>query len=125
MWNFVIDGCVDGYSCLQTHMKVSTDNLAETSLRFFVDSIKEFGIPARVRVDGGNEFVHIETFMNSVFGNKMEIRCLRGKSVHNVRIERLWETPGRRFWINTDTSSCIWKNTIFWIPLSICVIGYF
>ena len=76
MWNFVIHECVDGYSRLQTHMKVSTDNLAETSLRFFVDSMKEFGIPARVRDDGGNEFVHIETFMNSVVGNNMEIRCL-------------------------------------------------
>ena len=47
-------------------------------------------IPGRVRVDGGSEFNHVERFMNTVVGNNQEIRCIRGKSVHNTRIERLW-----------------------------------
>ena len=84
-WNFVIHGCVDGFSRLQTHLDVSVDNYASTSLNHFVRSMREFGIPGRVRIDGGKEFNHVEKFMNQ--GDK---RCIRGKSVHNTRVERLW-----------------------------------
>lgn len=40
-----------------------------------------------MRADGGSEFNHIEKFMDGIDGSK---RLIRGKSVHNVRIERLW-----------------------------------
>ena len=86
-WKFVVHGCIDGYSRLITHLKVTTDNLASTALNFFFESTKEYGIPGRIRVDGGSEFNHIERFMNQLDGSK---RCFRGKSVHNTRIERLW-----------------------------------
>ena len=89
-WKFVIHGCVDGFSRLQVHLDVSVDNLASTSLSHFVSSMKEFAIPGRIRIDGGQEFNHIEKFMNDVVGHQREIRCIRGKSVHNTRIERLW-----------------------------------
>ena len=85
-WNFVVHGCIDGYSRLVTHLSVATNNFAETSLNLFTKGVEEYGIPSRIRVDGGSEFNHIETFMN-LSGN---VRCIRGKSVHNQRIERLW-----------------------------------
>ena len=86
-WNFVIHGSIDGYSRLVTHLNVSTDNLALTALEYFFASVKEYDIPSRVRVDGGSEFAHIEKFMNKLDGS---VRCIRGKSVHNRRIERHW-----------------------------------
>ena len=58
-----------------------------TSFNFFTSSLLEFGVPGKIRTDGGTEFAHIERFMNQIDGSK---RCHRGKSVHNQRIERLW-----------------------------------
>ena len=89
-WKFVIHGCVDGFSRLQMHLDISVDNLATTSLTHFLKSMKEFGIPSRIRVDGGKEYNHAEKFMNDIVGRQRERRCIRGKSVHNTRIERLW-----------------------------------
>ena len=86
-WNFVVNGCIDGLSRLVTHLGVSTNNLAITALNFFVSSVLEYGVPGRIRIDGGYEFNHVERFMNEIDGTK---RCIRGKSVHNQRIERLW-----------------------------------
>ena len=68
-------------------LNVSTNNFARTAFKFFEDALMEFSIPCMIRVDGGGEFNHNEKFMNSLTG---ELRCVRGKSVHNVRIERLW-----------------------------------
>ena len=86
-WNFVVNGCVDGLSRLVTNLGVSTNNLAITALNFFFSSVMEYGVPGRIRIDGGYEFNHVERFMNEIDGTK---RCIRGKSVHNQRIERLW-----------------------------------
>ena len=71
-----------------THLSVATDNTALTALEYFCDGIKEYGIPARIRIDGGTEFNHVEKFMNDIDSTT---RCMRGKSVHNQRIERLWK----------------------------------
>ena len=68
-------------------LEISTDNLAKTAFDFFKDAVSEYSIPGRIRIDGGSEFNFIESFMNQVDGTK---RCIRGKSVHNTRIERLW-----------------------------------
>ena len=87
-WNFVVNGCTDGFSRLVTHLDASTNNLAITALEYFFSSVLEYGVPGRIRVDGGSEFNHIEKFMNDLDGSK---RCIRGKSsVHNQRIECLW-----------------------------------
>lgn len=68
-------------------LNISTNNLAKTAFQFFESALLEYAVPGMIRVDGGGEFNHNERFMNSLDG---QIRCLRGKSVHNVRIERLW-----------------------------------
>ena len=53
----------------------------------FLSGVMEYGVPGKVRADGGSEFNHVAKFMNQVDGTE---RCIRGKSVHNERIERLW-----------------------------------
>ena len=87
-WNFVTYGCIDGKSRLVTHLGVSTNNEAMTALDYFFSSVIEFGIPGRVRADGGNEFSHIKRFMNQIDDT---VRFHAGKSVHNQRIERHWK----------------------------------
>lgn len=88
-WNFVIHGSIDGYSRFIPMLRVSINNLAKTALDFFFESIKSCGIPGRVRGDGGSEFNHVEAFMELANGESRG-SFLRGKSVHNQRIERLW-----------------------------------
>ena len=86
-WNFVTHGCIDGYSRLVTYLGVSTNNEAITAFNFFSSSVVEFGVPGRVRADGGREFTHIKRFMNQIDDTE---RFYAGKSVHNQRIERHW-----------------------------------
>ena len=70
-------------------MHLSTDNKAATALKVFIKSVKEYGIPSRIRLDGGTEFNHIEYLMNILNGENRG-SVMRGASVHNQRIERLW-----------------------------------
>ena len=86
-WNFLIDGCIDGYSRLVTHLEVAAKNLASTAYGYFKNSCVEHGVPSKIRIDGGSEFNHLEQFMNTL---DQEIRCFGEKSVRNVRIERHW-----------------------------------
>ena len=88
-WNFVINGCIDGYSRLVIYLKVHTNNLAKTMVADFVQGIKAFAVPSRVRADKGGEFVHICSAMNLLNGESHN-SFITGKSVHNIRIERLW-----------------------------------
>ena len=69
------------------YLRVHTNNLASTAFHDFSTAIRNFGVPSRVRADKGSEFVHIEKFMDRVNQRKSFIK---GKSVHNQRIERLW-----------------------------------
>ena len=55
----------------------------------FIKAIEGYGIPSRVRADKGGEFNHINRLMEAVNGQDRG-SFLKGKSVHNVRIERLW-----------------------------------
>ena len=78
---------MDGYSRHIMILEVTTDNLARTAFNFYKEAVTEFSIPSKIRIDGGSEYNFIEAFMNQIDGSK---RCIRGKSVHNTRIERLW-----------------------------------
>lgn len=55
----------------------------------FISGLKKFGIPSRIRLDKGGEFVHVQNLMEELNGLEHN-SVITGKSVHNVRIERLW-----------------------------------
>uniref|UniRef100_A0A7M5XNW1 Integrase catalytic domain-containing protein n=1 Tax=Clytia hemisphaerica TaxID=252671 RepID=A0A7M5XNW1_9CNID len=88
-WNFVLDGCIDGYSRLVVLLQLHTNNLASSMLSDFLTATNCYGIPSRVRADKGGEFTHIRKLMDEVNGQGRG-SFIAGKSVHNVRIERLW-----------------------------------
>ena len=44
-------------------MRVSTRNTAETVLKLFLDNIKTYGCPSRVRGDRGSENIDLCTWM--------------------------------------------------------------
>lgn len=72
-----------------TVLRVSCDNQAITALNFYTGGIKEYGIPSRLRMDNGSEFVHIRSLMDHLNGSDRGSH-ISGRSVHNQRIERLW-----------------------------------
>ena len=85
----IVFGQIDGYSRLISQLHLSTDNKASSALLTFIKSVKEYGIPSRIRLDHGSEFNHVEVFMNMLNGDDRG-SVIRGRSVHNQRIERLW-----------------------------------
>ena len=58
-------------------------------LNDFIRGVEKYGVPSRVRADKGGEFVHINSLMEEINGPNRG-SFMAGKSVHNIRIERLW-----------------------------------
>ncbi|KAK4691703.1 hypothetical protein P7C70_g9289, partial [Phenoliferia sp. Uapishka_3] len=86
-WGFVIHGCIDGHSRLITYLSVTNNKRSATIVKLFEESISRLGTPSRVRADEGMENRGVELLMEELRGPG---RFLKGRSIHNVRIERLW-----------------------------------
>jgi hypothetical protein len=88
-WGFVIHGGIDGYSRLMVFLSVACNNRAATVFNSFIVATSSYGIPSRIRADHGTENNEVETFINVMRGlNRGSM--IRGRSVHNQRIERFW-----------------------------------
>jgi Trp operon repressor len=84
-----VHGAIDGYSRLVTFLKASTNNKASTVLDLFLTAEEEYGLPSRIRVDKGGENHSVCRYMEEKRGTGRG-SAIRGRSVHNQRIERLW-----------------------------------
>ncbi|KAF7311754.1 hypothetical protein MIND_00185800 [Mycena indigotica] len=88
-WGIVIHGFIDGYSRLITGLRASDNNRAETVLDLFLDAATVYGVPSRVRGDHGTENLYVAAWMEDYRG-VLRGSYIWGRSVHNIRIERLW-----------------------------------
>ncbi|KAK4699088.1 hypothetical protein P7C70_g7178, partial [Phenoliferia sp. Uapishka_3] len=86
-WGFVIHGCIDGFSRLITYLSVTNNKRSATITKLFQGAVALIGAPSRVRADEGMENRGVELLMGELRGLG---RFLKGRSIHNVRIERLW-----------------------------------
>lgn len=88
-WHFIIAGGIDGFSRLVVFLNCVDNNKADTILRCFMEGVKNYGIPERVRSDKGLENISVADFMIAQKGTGRR-SMITGPSVHNQRIERLW-----------------------------------
>jgi hypothetical protein len=88
-WNIVIHGGIDGYSRVITFLKASNNNRSATVFQSFVTAVTQYGTPSRIRTDCGGENTDTHSFIN-IYRGEGRGSGIKGKSVHNQRIERLW-----------------------------------
>ena len=99
-YNFVLHGGIDGYSRRIVWMKIASDNYSDTVFRACVEAMTKYGAPRLIRSDYGRENVKVWNLADSMRVNLgYRIKVLRGRSVHNQRIERTWGELSR--WIRS------------------------
>lgn len=85
----MIHGGICGFSRLVVFLQASDNNRAGTVFDQFVQATARYGVPSPVRCDHGGENNTVCLFMNIYHGSERG-SAIRGRSVHNQRIERLW-----------------------------------
>ena len=83
----MIHGGIYGFSRLLVFLQASPNNKKCTVLKHFVMATSTYGLPSRMHVDHGGENNDICDLMELLRGRGSAIR---GTSVHNQRIERVW-----------------------------------
>ena len=93
-WRFVTHCAIDGYSRLVLFLKCSDNNESDTVYTSFLQAVRQYGLPSRIRCDQGKENVRVAQHMLHHRGIERR-SVLVGSSVHNQRIERLWRDSYR------------------------------
>lgn len=70
-------------------LQASDNNRSSTVFDQFVQATARYGVPSRIRCDHGGENNAVCLFMN-IYRGLERGSAIRGRSVHNQRIERLW-----------------------------------
>ena len=80
---------IDGYSRMIVYLSCSANNRADTVYKLFLQAVRRYSLPSRVRSDQGGENRLVALHMIRHRGAERRSMIV-GSSVHNQRVERLW-----------------------------------
>ena len=94
-FGFSIHGCIDGFSRRLMWLEVGTSNKnPEIIAKFYLDTVKEYGIPLQIKADDGSEhtLVHpIHVYLRTLDGTHPNLDAFSiTSSPLNQRIEAFW-----------------------------------
>ncbi|KAF7289552.1 hypothetical protein MKEN_01504000 [Mycena kentingensis (nom. inval.)] len=138
-WGIVIHGFIDGYSRLVTGLRASNNNRASTVLELFLDAARTYGVPSRLRGDHGGENLHVAAWME-VYRGLGRGSYIWGRSIHNIRIERLWvdvtvqvgdtwyhifQLLELRYGLDINNTNHIWLLQFIFLPIINAQLAFF
>ena len=85
----VTHGAIDGYSRLIVYLKCAGNIKASTVYESFLEAVRKYHLPSRVRSDQGGENVLVAQHMIENRGAERNSMIV-GAFVHNQCIEQLW-----------------------------------
>ena len=92
-WKIVTHAAIDGFSRMILYMQCS-NNKASSVYNGFLQAVRQYGLPSRVRSDQGREkFLVAQRMLQCRGANRNSI--ITSSSVHNQRIEGLWRDMHR------------------------------
>ena len=99
-FGFSIHGCIDGFSRKLIWLKIGPSNkIPEIIAKYYLDAIKEYGVPAKVKADDGTEHSLIEPihiYLRSLNEDDAELSAFSiTTSPLNQRIEAFWSVLQR------------------------------
>lgn len=89
-WRLITHGGIDGYSRLIVYLKCTSNIKSITVYESFLEAVRKYHLPSRVRSDQGGENILVAQHMIHNRGPDRNSMIV-GSSVHNQRIERLWK----------------------------------
>ena len=86
-WRLITHGGIDGHSRLIVYLKCASNIKSATVYESFLEAVRKYHLPSRVRSDQGGENILVAQHMIQNRGADRNSMIV-GSSVHNQRIER-------------------------------------
>ena len=94
-WRFITLCAIDGYSRLIVFLKCSNNNRGSTVYGSFMQGVRQYGLPSRIRCDQGGENMLVSSQHMLCHRGSERRSVLVCSSAHNQWIEQLWRDMHR------------------------------
>lgn len=113
-WRIVLHHGIDGFSPLVVFGACSTNNKAHTVLQLYLEAVRKYGRPFRVRTDHGGENVEVWRDMNQSWGEEARPVIVEVQFT-TKELNATIATPMSRYYRFSERSSINWRGMGYWI----------